>query len=89
MLVDTMDVDCMHDDNSLIACCYGFSGEDNSVDSDLPSDDELPESLLPDDSHNSRQTGSQYYVLFGFGALIHICFNLSLLMFMNHLWYIN
>lgn len=33
-------------------------GEDNSVDSDLPSDDELPESLLPDDSHNARQTGS-------------------------------
>ena len=47
--------------NCLIACYYGFSGEDNSVDSDLPSDDELPECLLPDDSHNSRQTGSQYH----------------------------
>ena len=46
--------------NGLIACYYGFSGEDNSVDSELPSDDELPECLLPDDSHNSRQTGSQY-----------------------------
>ena len=52
----------------LHAVICNFSGEENSVESDLGSDDELPESLLPDDSDNSRQPESQYHIDVWFGG---------------------